>query len=97
MQLVLGKFFASMLLYMTMLLLTCLYFTVLFRYGNPDFLPLIPGMIAVAVTFVLWFAADERQYQTIIRLVNAQAGWLQTEASPPFWTMAPGKASKSRC
>ena len=44
-QLVLGKFFASMLLYMTMLLLPCLYFTVLFRYGNPDFLPLIPGYL----------------------------------------------------
>jgi ABC-2 type transport system permease protein len=44
-QLVLGKFFASMILYMTMLALTGLYFIVLFRYGNPDFMPLIPGYL----------------------------------------------------
>jgi len=44
-QLVLGKFFAALLLYMTMLSLTVLYFIVLFRYGNPDFMPLIPGYL----------------------------------------------------
>ena len=44
-QLVLGKFFAALLLYMTMLSLTVLYFLVLFRYGNPDFMPLIPGYL----------------------------------------------------
>jgi ABC-2 type transport system permease protein len=44
-QLVLGKFFAALLLYITMLSLTVLYFIVLFRYGNPDFMPLIPGYL----------------------------------------------------
>ena len=44
-QLVFGKFLASLLLYMTMLSLTVLYFIVLFRYGNPDFMPLIPGYL----------------------------------------------------
>ncbi len=44
-QLVLGKFFASLMLFATMLSMTGLYFIVLFRYGNPDFLPLIPGYL----------------------------------------------------
>lgn len=44
-QLVLGKFLASMMLYITMLSLTTLYLIVLFRYGNPDFMPLIPGYL----------------------------------------------------
>jgi sensor domain CHASE-containing protein len=51
----------------------------LWEWSRPLWIPLIPGLFAVAVAYVLWFAADERQYQTIIQLVNAQAGWLQTE------------------
>lgn len=44
-QLVLGKFFSALFLYAVMLALTMLYLTVLFRYGNPDFRPLVAGYL----------------------------------------------------
>lgn len=46
---------------------------------RPLWIPLIPGLLGVAVSYVLWLAADERQYQVIVQVVEAQGGWLQTE------------------
>jgi len=47
MQIILGKFLASVMLYGTLLLLTFVYVLVLFRYGNPDWKPLIAGYLGL--------------------------------------------------
>jgi ABC-2 type transport system permease protein len=44
-QVILGKFLASVLLYATMLGMTVLYLLVLFRYGYPDWKPIVAGYV----------------------------------------------------
>ena len=46
-QIILGKFFAAMILYATLLAITFIYFMVLFHYGNPDWKPLISGYLGL--------------------------------------------------
>ena len=46
---------------------------------RPLIVPLIPGLLAVGVTYVLWLAAGERQSRATDEVVTAQAGWLRTE------------------
>ncbi len=45
MQLVLGKFFGSLLLYSIMLGITVPFMMILFRYGNPDWKPVVAGYL----------------------------------------------------
>ena len=45
MQIILGKFLASFLLYAAMLGITLVYILILFRYGNPDWKPLVSGYL----------------------------------------------------
>lgn len=45
MQIILGKFFAAFILYACLLGITFCYIMVLFRYGNPDWKPLIAGYL----------------------------------------------------
>ena len=44
-QVIFGKFLAALMLYMTMLGVTLLHFLVLFRYGYPDWKPMLAGYI----------------------------------------------------
>ena len=44
-QIILGKFLAAVMLYGSMLALTLLYIAVLFRYGYPDWKPLVAGYL----------------------------------------------------
>jgi ABC-2 type transport system permease protein len=44
-QTVLGKFFSAVALYASLLGITVLYFLVLFRYGSPDWKPLVAGYL----------------------------------------------------
>ena len=44
-QLILGKFLGSLMLYATMLGMTVLYMLVLFRYGYPDWKPMVAGYL----------------------------------------------------
>jgi ABC-2 type transport system permease protein len=44
-QLILGKFLAALMLYASMLGITILYILVLFRYGYPDWRPLVAGYL----------------------------------------------------
>jgi ABC-2 type transport system permease protein len=44
-QLILGKFWAALMLYASMLGMTLLYILVLFRYGYPDWRPLVAGYL----------------------------------------------------
>jgi len=44
-QAVLGKFFGALLLYAAMLALTFFYMIILFRYGQPDWRPLVAGYL----------------------------------------------------
>jgi ABC-2 type transport system permease protein len=46
-EVILGKWFAAMLLYGCMLLLTALNFAFIFRYGNPDWKPLVIGYLGL--------------------------------------------------
>ena len=46
-QIILGKFFGALALYASMLGLTLLYLTVLFRYGSPDWKPLLAGYLGL--------------------------------------------------
>jgi ABC-2 type transport system permease protein len=45
MQIIFGKFLAALLLYMAMLGITLIHFMVLFRYGFPDWRPMVAGYI----------------------------------------------------
>ena len=47
MQIILGKFFAALALYATILAITFLYMIILFRYGNPDWKPLLAGYLGL--------------------------------------------------
>jgi ABC-2 type transport system permease protein len=46
-QIILGKFFAAMLLYGCLLAITFFYFLILFHYGNPDWKPLLSGYLGL--------------------------------------------------
>ena len=52
-EVILGKFFGAMALFLVMVLMTFLYIGLLFIYGNPDFKP----MLANALGFILFGAA----------------------------------------
>ena len=43
----LGKFFGALTLYSGVVGLVCLYFSVLFVYGNPNWKPLLPGLLGL--------------------------------------------------
>jgi ABC-2 type transport system permease protein len=47
MQVILGKFFAALLLYAALLVITFVYFLILFHYGNPDWKPLMVGYLGL--------------------------------------------------
>jgi ABC-2 type transport system permease protein len=47
MEVILGKWFAAVLLYATLLLFTAINFAFLFRYGNPDWKPLAIGYLGL--------------------------------------------------
>jgi ABC-2 type transport system permease protein len=47
MEIILGKFFAALLLYATLLGITLIYILLLFRYGNPDWKPLLAGYLGL--------------------------------------------------
>jgi ABC-2 type transport system permease protein len=44
-QVILGKFLAALMLYLTMLGITVIHFLVLFRYGYPDWTPVVVGYV----------------------------------------------------
>jgi gliding motility-associated transport system permease protein len=46
-EIILGKFFSAVILYMTLLGITLVYFLILFRYGNPDWKPLMAGYLGL--------------------------------------------------
>ena len=46
-QIILGKFFAALLLYVAMLAITMFYMLLLFHYGNPDWKPLAAGYLGL--------------------------------------------------
>src|SRR5215475_1367863 len=46
-EIILGKWLAAVLLYATMLLFTALNFAFLFKYGNPDWKPLLVGYLGL--------------------------------------------------
>jgi len=46
-QIILGKFFAAMILYASMLGITLFCFLLLFHYGNPDWKPLVSGYLGL--------------------------------------------------
>ncbi len=43
MEIILGKFFSAVILFAALLGITLVYFMILFRYGNPDWKPLVAG------------------------------------------------------
>lgn len=46
-QMILGKFLGAFLLYLSLLLITALYLLTLFRYGNPDWRPVLTGYLGL--------------------------------------------------
>lgn len=46
-EIILGKFFAALILYAALLAITFVYFLLLFHYGNPDWKPLISGYLGL--------------------------------------------------
>lgn len=46
-EIILGKFFGALGLYMAMLLVTLLYMAILFVYGNPEWRPLVAGYLGL--------------------------------------------------
>jgi ABC-2 type transport system permease protein len=46
-QIILGKFFAALLLYAVLLAMTLFFFLIVFHYGNPDWKPLLAGYLGL--------------------------------------------------
>ena len=47
MEIILGKFFSAVILFAALLGITLVYFLILFRYGNPDWKPLVAGYLGL--------------------------------------------------
>jgi len=93
-QTLLAKFTAAVILFVTMLALTCIYLAFVFLYGNPELKPILAGYLglfligAAYIAFGLFFSSlTENQ---IIAAVSAMAfillfwaiGWVSDYVSP---------------
>lgn len=95
-EIIIGKFFAALTVYLAMIFGTTSYISVLFIYGNPELMPIVAGYIGLAFMGALTIAVGtfissltENQIIAAVGCFGAMmilwfVGWAANFVGPPF-------------